>query len=206
MKFELIAQTRMLQGTGASRRLRRAKKVPGIIYGGADAPSLIEMDHNAVFLALKKKGFASSVITVIVDGKPSMALLRDAQLHPYKQQVLHLDFLRVDAAQMIQQKIPLQFINAEQSIGVKVMGGIVSHTMNDVLVTCLPKDLPSSVVIDLKDLAAGKTIHLSEVSFPAGVKAITHGGEDPVVASITAKRVAEEKDAAAPDAAPTPAA
>lgn len=192
MKFELNAKKRIQQGSGASRRLRRAHKVPGILYGGTDAPALIELDHNEIFLAMRKEGFASSVLTIKLDGQDTMALLRDVQVHPYRRQILHVDFLRVDAAQAIMQKVPFRFINADQAPGVKVAGGIVSYIMNEVMVSCLPKDLPPFITVDLKDLAAGKTIHLSDIQFPDNVKVATPAKEDPVIVSISAKRSVEE--------------
>ena len=192
MKFELNAQKRTQQGSGASRRLRRAQKVPGILYGGNEAPVLIELDHNEIFLAIRKEGFASSVLTIKLDDQEIMALLRDAQIHPYKRQIMHIDFLRVNAAQTILQKIPFRFINADQAPGIKVAGGIASYIMNEVMVSCLPKDLPQFITVDLKDLAAGKTIHLSDIQFPDNVKVIIPAKEDPVIVSISAKKSAEE--------------
>lgn len=197
MKFEITAQTRTLQGSGASRRLRRANKVPGIIYGGSDAPALIELEHNDLLLALRKEAFHASVLTLTVDGVAQSVLLRDSQMHPYKPLVQHVDFLRVDAAHAIHQKVPLHFINAENSPGIKVSGGNVSPAMNDVEVVCLPKDLPTFIDVDLSELEAGRSIHLSQLVFPEGVKPIAHGNEDPVVVSISLKKaeVVEEVEA-----------
>lgn len=203
MSFELIAQKRTLQGSGASRRLRHANKVPGIIYGGSAAPLMIELPHNDLLLALRKEAFHASVLTINVDGAVQSVLLRDSQMHPYKPLVLHVDFLRVDATHAIHQKVPLHFINADIAIGVKIGGGIVSHAMNEVDITCLPKDLPTFVEVDLTNLDAGHTIHLSELVFPAGVKPVMHGDDDPVVVAITVKKAAaegEEGEAAAPAA------
>jgi large subunit ribosomal protein L25 len=207
MKFEITAQTRTLQGSGASRRLRRANKVPGIIYGGAEAPALIELEHNDLLLALRKEAFHASVLTLTVDGVAQSVLLRDSQMHPYKPLVQHVDFLRVDEAHAIHQKVPLHFINAENSPGIKVSGGNVSPAMNDIEVVCLPKDLPTFIEVDLINLEAGRSIHLSEVVFPEGVKPTAHGNEDPVVVSISLKKaeVVEEVDALATTAT-TPAA
>ena len=203
MKFELNAQKRTLQGSGASRRLRHANKVPGIIYGGSAAPLMIELPHNDLLLALRKEAFHASVLTINVDGAVQSVLLRDSQMHPYKPLVLHVDFLRVDATHAIHQKVPLHFVNADIAIGVKICGGIVSHAMNEVDITCLPKDLPTFVEVDLTNLDAGHTIHLSELVFPAGVKPVMHGDDDPVVVAITVKKAAaegEEGEAAAPAA------
>ncbi len=190
MKFELNAQARTLQGSGASRRLRRANKVPGIIYGGSAAPEMIEIPHNDLLLALRKEAFHSSVISINLAGKAQTVLLRDAQMHAYKPLVLHVDFQRVDATHAVHQKVPLHFINADLAPGVKLGGGTVSHAMNDIDVTCLPQDLPAFIEVDLKDLQAGQTLHVSQLVFPQGVKPIVHGSDDPVVVAITAKRAA----------------
>ena len=204
MNFELNAQKRSLQGSGASRRLRRADKVPGIIYGGAGKPTLIELDHNPLLLALRKEEFHASVLTLKIDGVTENVLLRDSQMHPYKPQVLHVDFLRVDTTHAIHQKVPLHFINADIAPGVKVGGGNVSHAMNEIDISCLPQDLPTFIEVDLKDLEAGQTIHVSQLVFPKGVKPVTHGSEDAVVVAITAKKAATEsaegEEAAAPAA------
>lgn len=200
MQFELNAQSRTVQGSGASRRLRRANKVPGIIYGGSAAPEMIEIPHNDLLLALRKEAFHSSVISINLAGKAQTVLLRDAQMHAYKPLVLHVDFQRVDATHAVHQKVPLHFINADLAPGVKLGGGTVSHAMNDIDVTCLPQDLPAFIEVDLKELQAGQTLHVSQLVFPQGVKPIVHGSDDPVVVAITAKRAAaaegEEGEAA----------
>ena len=201
MKFELNASKRELQGSGASRRLRRANKVPGIIYGGTAAPALIELDHNDILLALRKEAFHSSVLTIKLDGAVETVLLRDSQMHPYKPLVLHVDFLRVDATHAIHQKVPLHFVNADMAVGVKLDGGVVSHAMNEVDVACLPQDLPAFIEVDLKDLKGGQTLHVSQLSYPKGVKPVMHGEDDPVVVAITVKKAAAaEGEEAAPAA------
>ena len=205
MKFELNAQTRTLQGSGASRRLRRANKVPGIIYGGTAAPALIEFEHNELLLALRKEAFHSSVLTLTIDGVAESVLLRDSQMHPYKPLVQHVDFLRIDAAHAIHQKVPLHFVNAENSPGIKLSGGNVSPAMNEIEVSCLPQDLPSFIEVDLKDLEAGQSIHLSQLVFPQGVKPTGHSTDDAVVVSISVKK-AEEPDEAEAAATTAPAA
>lgn len=200
MKFELNAQARTLQGSGASRRLRRAAKVPGIIYGGTSAPTMIELDHNELLLALRKEAFHSSVITIKLGGSVESVLLRDSQMHPYKSLVQHVDFLRVDATHAIHQKVPLHFLNQEAAVGVKIGGGLVSHAMNDIDVACLPQDLPAFIEVDLKDLEAGQTLHVSQLVYPKGVKPVMHGDDDPVVVAITVKKggdAAEGEEAAA---------
>ena len=187
MIFEFNADKRNDQGTGASRRLRRAGKVPGIVYGGTAAPISIEVDHNAIYLALRKEAFHSSLINLNIDGKKESVLLRDYQAHPYKAIVLHVDFQRVDPNQKLHTKVPLHFVNADIAPGVKLGGGIVSHVLNEVEVTCLAADLPEFIEVDLKDLKTGASIHVSALTLPKGVKALTHG-EDPVVATVLAVR------------------
>ena len=201
MKFELNASKRELQGSGASRRLRRANKVPGIIYGGTAAPALIELDHNDILLALRKEAFHASVLSIKLDGAVETVLLRDSQMHPYKPLVLHVDFLRVDATHAIHQKVPLHFVNADIAVGVKLSGGVVSHAMNEVDVACMPQDLPAFIEVDLKDLEGGQTLHVSQLSYPKGVKPVMHGEDDPVVVAITVKKAAAaEGEEAAPAA------
>ena len=188
MKFEINAQKRTLQGSGASRRLRRANKVPGIVYGGTAVPTLIEIEHNDLLLSLRKEAFHSSVLTIKIDGVAESVLLRDSQMHPYKPLVQHVDFLRVDATHAIHQRVPLHFLNAEVSPGVKLAGGNVSPAMNDIEVSCLPQDLPPFIEVDLKDMEVGQSIHLSQIVFPKGVAPTAHTGDDPVVVTISAKK------------------
>ena len=188
MKFELNAQKRTLQGSGASRRLRRANKVPGIVYGGTAVPTLIEIEHNDLLLSLRKEAFHSSVLTIKIDGVAESVLLRDSQMHPYKPLVQHVDFLRVDATHAIHQRVPLHFLNAEVSPGVKLAGGNVSPAMNDIEVSCLPQDLPPFIEVDLKDMEVGQSIHLSQIVFPKGVAPTAHTDDDPVVVTISAKK------------------
>ncbi|MBI4743068.1 MAG: 50S ribosomal protein L25/general stress protein Ctc [Betaproteobacteria bacterium] len=187
MKFELNAQKRTLQGSGASRRLRRANKVPAIVYGGTAAPTMIELDHNTILLSLRKETFHSSVLTLNIDGATETVLLRDSQVHQYKPLVLHCDFLRVDTTHVVHQKVPLHFVNADIAPGVKLSGGNVSHVMGEIDVSCLPQDLPAYIEVDLKDLQAGQSIHVSQLTFPAGVKPVVHG-DDHVVAAINLKK------------------
>lgn len=209
MQFEINAKTRVQHGSGASRRLRHASKVPGIVYGGASKPVSIEVDHNELSLALRKEAFQSSVITLKLDGAAQSVLLRDVQMHPYKSLVLHVDFLRVDASRAIHQKIPLHFVNTDIAPGVKVGGGIVSHIMSDIEVSCLPKDLPAFIEVDLKDLDIGQALSVSQLTFPKGVEPVAHGEDDPVVVTIVAKKIeaaetTEEEAEASSDATPTP--
>ncbi len=203
--MKVVANTRNAQGTGASRRLRRAGKVPGIVYGSSDAPVNIELDHNDLFHALRKESFHSSILDLEVDGKGSSnVLLRDVQMHPFKQQVLHIDFQRVAANQKIHVRVPLHFVNAEVSPAVKLSSNVVSHVMNDIEVICLPTDLPEFIEIDLSNLEAQGTIHVSDMKLPAGV-AVTPHAEEVVATATTPRAMIEEKAAEIEAAAATPA-
>ncbi len=203
MSFVIEASKRNVQGSGASRRLRRANRVPAIVYGGSAAPELIEIDHNQILLNLRKEAFHSSVLTLKIDGVGQSVVLRDSQMHPWKPLVQHCDFQRVDATHAIHQRIPLHFINDEIAPGVKIGGGQVAHILNDIEINCLPQDLPLFIEVDLQNLEAGHSIHVSELVFPAGVTPIVHG-EDQVVVSILVKRgedVEEEGEAGTAPAA-----
>jgi large subunit ribosomal protein L25 len=209
MQLEFNANKRDGQGTGASRRLRRTGRVPGILYGGAEKPQQIDIDHNELFQLLRKEAFYSSVLNVSLEGKKEMCLLRDVQRHPYRPVILHVDFQRVDAGKKIHQKVPLHFVNADIAPGVKLGGGMVSHVMNDVDVKCLPADLPTFIEVDLKELAAGNSIHVSQLVLPNGVEIAHHGEGDPVVATIMMKgggSASEEPEAAPVVVAPAAAA
>ncbi|GAB7544402.1 MULTISPECIES: 50S ribosomal protein L25/general stress protein Ctc [unclassified Cupriavidus] len=183
--MKVVAFERSVQGTGASRRLRNAGKTPGIIYGGAAEPKMIELDHNALFHALKKEAFHSSILDLEVEGKAEKALLRAFQMHPFKPLVLHVDFQRVSATDKIHVKVPLHFMNQENAPGVKLGHGIVNHILNELEVSCLPADLPEFIEVDLGNAELGQTLHLSDVKLPKGVSAITHGDENPTIASIS---------------------
>ena len=187
MQFDLNAQARTVQGTSASRRLRRAGKVPGIVYGGEAAPTVIEIDHNELLLKLKKEAFHSAIINLNVDGKKEQVLLRDFQTHAYKALVLHIDFQRVDATHELHIKVPLHFINEETNPGVKFGNGLVNHVMTEVEIKCLAKDLPEFIEVDLGEMKTGESIHVYQLKLPAGVKAVTHGGDDAVVVGIVGK-------------------
>lgn len=188
MSIEFKATKRVVQGTGASRRLRRAGRTPGIIYGGNADPVVIELDHNDLYHALKKEAFHASVLNLDVDGTVETVVLRDVQYHAFRLLVLHVDFQRVDATHKVHVKVPLHFVNADVAPGVKLGGGIVSHVQTELDVSCLPADLPEFIEVDLKDLAAGESIHVSQVKLPAGVEAVTHKGDDPIVASVSVPR------------------
>ena len=201
MQFEFTAFPRNTEGRGASRRMRRAGKAPGIVYGGAAAPQPIELDHNALFHALRNEGFHSSILTMKLDGGASKVLLRDVQMHPFRNEILHVDFQRVDETRKIHMKVPLHFINGEDSPAVKVSGAIVSHVTNELDISCLPKDLPGFIEVDLSELDVGHSIHVSALKLPAGVSVVTRGKLDPVVAAaVVPKAHVEETAEAVPGA------
>ena len=201
--MKVIAETRKLQGSGASRRLRRAGKVPGIIYGGNGEPSPIEVDHNPLYHSMRVEAFHSSVLDLELDGKPMQVLLRDTQWHAYKQQVMHVDFQRIDANQKITMRVPLHFMNQEVSPAVKTQSAVINHVMTEIEVICLPADLPSYVEVDLGEISVEHSVHVSAIKFPTGVNAVLHGSNDPVVASasLVGASPAEETSAAAAPAA-----
>jgi large subunit ribosomal protein L25 len=210
MKF--VAFERTLQGTGASRRLRNAGKVPGIVYG-AGQPRTIEVDHNALFHALKKEAFHSSILEMDLAGATQKVLLRDFQMHPWKQQVLHVDFQRIDPTTRLRIKVPLHFSGEENSPAVKTDKCLISHVANDVEVECLATQLPEFIAVDLSNLVKGQSLHVSDIVPPAGVRIVRHGTLNPVIVSVTLPKVEEEEAAAegaeavaVPGAAPAAAA
>ena len=205
MKIEITANNRTLQGKGASRRLRIAGKVPAVIYGGETPAQSIELDHNTLYHKLKLEAFHASILSLDIDGKKEKVLLRDTQMHPFKQQVYHVDFQRIDPKKKIHMKVPLHFINAESSPGVKTSGGNVSHVITEVDISCLPKDLPEFIAVDLVDLDVGNTLHLSDLVLPKDteIPSLAKGGSDLPVVTIVIPRalISEGADAAAEDEA-----
>ena len=193
MKF--VAFERTLQGTGASRRLRNTQKVPGIVYGAGD-PAMIELDHNALFFALKKEAFHSTVLEMDLKGKTEQVILRDYQMHAFKPVVLHIDFQRVDATTKITKKVPLHFVNEENSPAVKTDKALVNHVVTDLLVQCLAAQLPEFIEVDLGNLTKGQSLHVDDIKLPAGTKVMTHGKKNPVIVSVTVQAVEEEVVAA----------
>ncbi|MEC4719107.1 50S ribosomal protein L25/general stress protein Ctc [Noviherbaspirillum sp. CPCC 100848] len=183
--MKVVAFPRKEQGSGASRRLRNAGQTPGIIYGGTAAPVAIALDHNALFHALKKEAFHSSILDMEIEGKTEKVLLRDFQMHAFKQLVLHADFQRVDQNQKIHVKVPLHFVNAEISPAVKLSSAVISHVMNELDVSCLPGDLPEFVEVDLSKVEAGASVHLSDITLPKGVTAVLHGQDNPTIATAS---------------------
>jgi len=205
MKF--VAFERTLQGTGASRRLRNAQKVPGIVYG-AGTPAMIELDHNALFFALKKEAFHSTILEMELAGKSEQVLLRDYQMHPFRPIVLHIDFQRVDATTKITKKVPLHFINEENSPAVKTEGCLVNHVITELQIQCLASQLPEYITVDLGELTKGQTLTVKDLKLGKEVKVVTHGKPNPVVVSTSVQAAEEEVVApviAATAAAPTKA-
>ena len=201
MQFEFTAFARTTEGRGASRRMRRAGKAPGIVYGGAVAPQPIELDHNALFHALRNEAFHASILSMSLGGAVTKVLLRDVQMHPFKNEILHVDFQRVDESRKIHMKVPLHFANGENSPAVKESGAIVSHVVTQLDVSCLPKDLPEFIEVDLSSLDVGNSVHVSALKLPPGVVVVTRGKTDPVVASaVVPKAHVEETAAVTPEA------
>ncbi len=197
--MNFVAFERKLQGTGASRRLRIAGKVPGIVFGAGE-PAMIELDHNALFHALKKEAFHSSILDMELNGVVSKVLLRDFQMHPYKPQVLHIDFQRVDSTTKITKKVPLHFIGEENSVAVKTDKCTVNHVMTELAITCLAQQLPEFIEVDLSGLTKGHSLHVNDIKLPEGVKVVLHGKPNPVIATPV-EPVSEEIVVAAAPAA-----
>ena len=201
MKF--VAFERAKQGTGASRRLRITGRTPGIVYGGDGEPSLIELDHNALWHAIKKEAFHATILEMEMAGKTEKVLLRDLQMHPFKQQVLHIDFQRVDAKTRLTMKVPLHYSGEEESPAVKAENCLVNHVLTELSISCLPKDLPEFIAIDLSGLKKGSSLHVNDITLPKGVKFVTKGQDNPVLVSVSA--IVEEVEAAPAEGAAAPA-
>jgi len=192
---EVNAVSRSVQGTGASRRLRRSGKLPGILYGANQDAQVIELDHRAIMLQLRQEAFHASILTMNIDGTKQNVLLRDIQMHPWKREVLHIDFQRVDAKQKIHMRVPLHFINAELAPGVKLGGGVVNHVMSELEVSCFPADLPEFVEVDVAELELGHSVHLAELKLPGGVESVQlTRGDDAVVATVQVPRAIVEPE------------
>ncbi|MBM3342360.1 MAG: 50S ribosomal protein L25/general stress protein Ctc [Betaproteobacteria bacterium] len=200
MKIAVTAFPRTKQGTGASRRLRTSGRVPGIVYGANQAAQTVEFDHAAMLRHLKLEAFHASILDLTVDGVTSPALLRDFQMHPFKPLVLHVDMQRVDKNQKIHMRIPLHFVNADISVGVKVGGGAVQHVMSDIDIQCLPDDLPAYIEVDVKDLQVNHSLHVNDLQLPKGVEPIARlKNENPTVVTVqVVKEAAAESGEAGP--------
>ena len=195
--MEITVTERLLQGTGASRRLRRSGRVPGILYGTNQKPQNIELDHNELFHKLKQEAFHSSILDVKLNGQSQPALLRNVQMHPFRQLVLHIDLQRVDPDQKIHMKVPFHFINADISPAVKQSGAIVTHIFNEIEILCLPKDLPEFVLVDLQHLSLGHSMHLSDITLPEEIAfAALHKNENLAVVTAVLPRAAKADEEA----------
>jgi large subunit ribosomal protein L25 len=203
MKF--VAFERAKQGTGASRRLRITGRTPGIVYGGTGQPQLIELDHNALWHALKKEAFHATILDMELNNTTSQVLLRDVQMHPFRQLILHADFQRVEANTTLHMKVPLHYSGEEESPAVKLDHCLVNHVVTELEIACLPADLPEFIAVDLSGLKKGTSLHVKDVTLPKGVTAVTRGKENPVLVSVVAP-AAEAAEAAPADAAAAPAA
>ena len=209
---EIKAQSRKDEGKGASRRLRHASFVPAVVYGAGKDPESIQIEHNTILLAAKHEWFFSSVLDLNVDGKVQKVLVRDWQKHPFKQLMMHMDFLRINENEVVRVNVPLHFLNQETSPAAKTSGVVISHNLTEVEVSCLPKDLPEFIELDLGKLKEGDIIHLSQLTLSADVEIPALAlGEDHDIAVVTVMFVQEEVDeepeaAEGEDAAAKPAA
>jgi large subunit ribosomal protein L25 len=205
MKIEISAVARKVQGTGASRRLRRSGRVPGIVYGGETGAVNIELDHKELYRNLTNEKFHASILTLKLEGGAEQVLLRAFNMHPYKALVQHVDFQRVAKDKKIHMKVPLHFINAEKSPGVKEHAGVVSHVLNELDITCLPDDLPEFIEVDLVNLTVGKSVHARDLTLPKGVESRLHKDENPVVATCILPALIVEEETATAEAVPAAA-
>ena len=196
MAIEINATNRKAQGTGASRRLRNTGRVPGVLYGSGDV-NLIELDHNELYYKLRAEAFHASILTLNLEGKKESVLLRDFVMHPFRQQVQHIDFQRVDAKKKMHIMVPLHFLNEDIAPGVKLGGGKISHVMTDLDIACLPKDLPAFIEVDLGKLELGHSVHVADLKLPSGVELAAHGTHtaEAVVATVQVPRGAIEAEA-----------
>jgi len=190
MKIEINAALRESKGTGASRRLRHEGKVPGVLYGGKDDVKSIELNAKDLFMQFKHEAFHASILTLNLDGKKESVLLRDYQMHPVRNNIQHIDLQRIDENKKLSVKIPFHFLNEDVAPGVKLEGGVVSHIMVDVDISCLPKDLPTYIEVDMIALSIGDSIRLSDIKVPEGVELTTLSEDnDPTVTSISQPKV-----------------
>ena len=206
-EHKLSANGRKDEGKGASRRLRHAGMIPAIVYGGEDKPQNIQLEHEKTWVASQHEWFYASILTLDVDGKPQQVLLRDMQRHPFKQLIMHLDFQRVSANTAIRVNVPLHFVNQDKSPAGKSAEVVVTHELNEVVIECLPKDLPEYIEVDLSELAVGDIVHLSDLKLPNGVSIPELKlGKEHDLAVVIAKHGKEEAESAdAPAAAEVPA-
>lgn len=202
---EVHALTRKLQGTGASRRLRKAGKVPGIVYGGTEGATMIELEHNELFQTLRKEAVHASILSLNLDGKAQRVLIRNFNMHPFRKEVQHIDFQRVLADQKIRMKIPLHFINQELAEAVKTGGALVTHILTEIDIRCLPDNLPEFIDVDLSEIGINETVHARDVKLPEGVELALSGKENPAIVSATVPRAVVEDEVVAEEATPVAA-
>ncbi len=206
--FTIHAKGREDTGKGASRRLRRlAGEVPAIVYGGKKAPAQISLSQKDITKALENEAFYSHIISLEVDGKSEDVIIKDLQRHPAKAQVMHMDFFRVSKTTKLQTRAPLHFINEEECVGVKLSGGLIARSMTDIEISCLPKDLPEYIEVDMAEVELGGTVHLSDIKLPKGVEsvALSHGDDhDLPVAAVNKPKEVEEISDAAPETPDAP--
>ena len=199
MKIEINATKRDVKGTGASRRLRHAGSIPGILYGGGKDPVSLDLEHKSLFLQFRHEAFHASILTLNLEGSKESVLLRDYQMHPVRNTIQHIDFQRVNENEKIHVKVPFHFVNAEVSPGVKLNGGIVAHIMTEANISCLPKNLPEFIEVDLAALDIGQSVHLSQIKVAEGVEFVqlSHSN-DAAVASVAKPRAVVEEVVAKP--------
>ena len=195
MKIEINAKERKSKGTGASRRLRHEGTTPGILYGGVKDAISLEIDTKELFMQFRHEAFHASILTLNLEGKKESVILRDFQMHPVRNNIQHIDFQRINENEKINVKVPFHFVNEDTAPGVKIEGGLVSHIMTEIDISCLPKDLPQYIEVDLGELAMGESIHLSEVTVPEGVELTSLTDEnDPAITSISKPKVVVEEE------------
>ena len=195
MKIEINAKERKSKGTGASRRLRHIGTTPGILYGGEKGSISLEIDSKELFMQFRHEAFHASILSLNLEGKKESVILRDFQMHPVRNNIQHIDFQRINENEKISVKVPFHFINEDTAPGVKIEGGLVSHIMTEIDISCLPKDLPQYIEVDLGELAMGESIHLSEVTVPEGVELASLTEEnDPAITSISKPKVVVEEE------------
>ena len=196
--FTINAKSREDTGKGASRRLRRLTgEVPAIIYGGKKDAEKISILHKDITKALENDAVYSSIISLSIDGKAEDTIIKDIQRHPAKQIILHMDFLRVSKTTKLQTRVPLNFINEDICVGVKLGGGLIAHTMTDIEVSCLPKDLPEAIDVDMAEVDVGQIVHLSDLTLPNGVESVSlsQGADyDLTVATVNKQKAVEIDD------------
>jgi len=194
----IFAEMRDVQGTSASRRLRHAGKIPAILYGSGKETAMLTLDHNSLYHNMEDEAFHSSILVVDIAGKQEKAILRDVQMHAFKQLIMHIDLQRVSATEKIQISVPLHYTGGDEAPGVKLESGIVSHLITELDIICLPGDLPEFLSVDVSELHIGDSIHLSEVTLPDGVEctALAHGGDDQAVVTVVAVRGSQEDEEA----------